>query len=223
MLFETVQWFAGVVILNFIIYRLPLDERHRWYAIHFIYNMFVVYICKGDLYELLIDPIHAFTDSTFTTRFPVASTSAICAVMALHLSHPLLFTINRTDILHHVVMCLLLLIPYYYQTLLVIGTTNSCLFFLSGLPGGIDYLMLVLTQWNIISKLGEKQWNTEINTWIRSPGILFCVFSLYLKYLYRTATPSNHIAIWISIIVLAWNGQYYAKLASISYGAHRDL
>ena len=44
------------------------------------------------------------------------------------------------------------------------------LFFLTGIPGCIDYLLLFLTRNNFIEKITEKRINNYVNLWIRCPG-----------------------------------------------------
>jgi hypothetical protein len=49
----------------------------------------------------------------------------------------------------------------------VIG--NFCLFFICGVPGGIDYAMLVAVKMNMMKPIREKKINVHLNTWIRAP------------------------------------------------------
>jgi hypothetical protein len=65
--------------------------------------------------------------------------------------------------------------------------TNVVGFFLTGLPGGMDYFMLVLVKLGKMDRLTEKRYNTRIMTWLRGPGALSASFMLYIICL----DPSN--------------------------------
>ena len=43
-------------------------------------------------------------------------------------------------------------------------------FFICGLPGGVDYAMLSAVRYGFMDELTEKYINTHLNTWIRIPG-----------------------------------------------------
>jgi hypothetical protein len=46
------------------------------------------------------------------------------------------------------------------------GTMNSFgTFFLCGLPGGLNYVLLVLVKEGRLSSLKQKHWDAHINTW----------------------------------------------------------
>jgi hypothetical protein len=47
---------------------------------------------------------------------------------------------------------------------------NSLLFFITGIPGAMDYAMLSMVKENLMDKLEEKRLNTHINVWLRMPG-----------------------------------------------------
>merc|ERR1712137_984366 len=46
-------------------------------------------------------------------------------------------------------------------------------FWASGLPGGLDYAMLVAVKKKWLSSLTEKRINTQIHVWMRCPGCLY--------------------------------------------------
>ena len=62
------------------------------------------------------------------------------------------------------------------------------MFFLTGLPGCIDYFLLGLVKLNILDKLKEKQINVYINNWIRGPG---CVIGSAFTYVSWINDKSN--------------------------------
>ena len=57
---------------------------------------------------------------------------------------------------------LLVALPFKQHT----GTMNSFgTFFLCGLPGGLNYVLLVLVKEGRLSSLKQKHWDAHINTW----------------------------------------------------------
>jgi hypothetical protein len=75
-------------------------------------------------------------------------------------------------------------------------------FFLSGLPGGLDYFMLALVKHGWLSSDSEKKYNARVmvgagcrghlqdsrrpaQVWIRSPGCMLCAYSIYSSWRYR--------------------------------------
>ena len=47
-------------------------------------------------------------------------------------------------------------------------------FFVCGLPGGLDYVLLSLMKFGAIEKITEKRYNMWLQTGIRWPGVLWC-------------------------------------------------
>ena len=86
-------------------------------------------------------------------------------------------------------------------------------FFMCGLPGALDYVMLSLVKHNHLAPLVEKAWNARINVWIRSPGMLLCTFCAYQATRHgpeSEATRHPMVALLVSIIIIV-NAQYYMQ------------
>jgi len=91
---------------------------------------------------------------------------------------------------------------------------NLIAFFMCGLPGGLDYLMLTLVKQELMSPLTEKAWNSRINVWIRSPGLLLCAFCVYQAARHGPADSACalHPGIAGAVALLCvGNGQYYMQ------------
>jgi uncharacterized membrane protein (DUF485 family) len=93
---------------------------------------------------------------------------------------------------------------------------NILSFFISGLPGGIDYLMLAAVKTGHLDSYTEKRVNCSINTWIRGPGItafIIIVTGFWLKPPPDTK-PEDLMPAWLfftSCAVIFFNGQFYAQ------------
>ena len=94
---------------------------------------------------------------------------------------------------------------------------NFCLFFICGLPGLIDYMMLVARRRGAMSSLTEKKWNTILHLWVRCPGLI--VYST-VAYLVNNMTghriPLSRLCFFV--IPVFFNAIYFAQRVSYNYG-----
>jgi hypothetical protein len=121
------------------------------------------------------------------------------------------YSTNRGDWFHHILFC---------GTLVPIGLlspnpiVNVFSFFLSGLPGGIDYLMLALVKHKKMSRSVEKVWNARINVWLRSPGCMAAAGIMFaaIKYGPESICTKNPQMGLILGGLIVFNGQYYQQV-----------
>ena len=82
----------------------------------------------------------------------------------------------------------------------------------TGIPGGIDYFLLILVKLNKLSILDEKKANALLNIYFRGP---FGVLGSY--FCYRYIQEAEYISLQgsaaIIMITSYWNANYFAKLA----------
>jgi hypothetical protein len=93
-------------------------------------------------------------------------------------------------------------------------------FFLSGLPGGIDYVLLVLHYHGFVSRHTEKWWFAHVNVWIRSPGPIVFGFVAYMNWFHPTLSAASQLPAPVAAGILAlvvYNGQLYSRQAVESY------
>lgn len=144
---------------------------------------------------------------------------AIELVFALHFYHIIMYykKFRFDDWLHHGLMIgIALPIGTFLNSGALLGFS---LFFTTGLPGGIDYAMLFLTRNMWLPREAEKQINTFLNTWIRSPGCA-AQAALTLAFLstQKGLLPQTHV--WgavASAFLNYWNGQYF--MSQVVYDA----
>ena len=136
---------------------------------------------------------------------------------ALHLYHILRYKMNKEDIKHHIPTLAILSIPLF-------NLSNSpliehTLFYLCGLSGAIDYLLLSLSRNGIINNITEKRWNVLLNLYIRCPGsIVNASLSLYLLNLYKYNIPMSHQFAYLGVAGFSfWNGTYYLRNVTADY------
>ena len=195
---------------------LGINENARWFFVHAIANAVSAVAAFPDLRRALWeDPVHCFSGKSHTM---VANS----AVAAAHLYHVAAFKLRAGDIFHHLMFTSILCglaIPYKNQG----GVANNfgC-FILSGLPGGINYCMLVAVKQGAMPKLAEKRWNAAINTWVRAPAMAvygFIGWQAYLLGTYQVPTPF----LFIVTILHFTNGQHYGAEAVAGYAKWKLL
>lgn len=176
------------------------SQKSRWFLLHALSNYFITKHSYEDL-------IFCFKDPVVCSNTEWNDNSKNCFYMCtiLHLYHCLFFNLTFDDILHHGIMLFLCgPIVYINQTI----PTATSLFFLSGLPGLLDYSLLWIFKCLDFNNNLRKYIYLMVNLLIRSPGCLIISYINMINY-----TTENAI---LSIIVF-WNAQYYLNQAFKSY------
>ena len=127
-----------------------IDKKTRksnsaYFLLHFLFNSYIVSNILTDLVNLFNNPLDIHLIDSNLEFF----------VFIFHLYHWFLYSnLGLDEIIHHVVMIFIIIpISFAYCTNIV----NFSLFFLTGLPGGITYLLLFLKDLKIISDIFEKK------------------------------------------------------------------
>ena len=192
-------------------YVVCIKRESKWFIIHAVFNALAAWESLSDCYIIFTDPLSTYPNNNL---YPCS------IILAIHIYHMTAFkNLKPLDWIHHIVMMSLIIIPFILKDALTIS--NAIVFFMSGLPGGIDYIFLSLVKYRKINWLIEKKINTVLNVWVRSPGILYCVFVIYIRRLY-TNTNIPWIIIILAMTTLIWNSQYFMKLVVYSYGYHSN-
>ena len=175
-----------------------------YYLLHSIHNGAIVYLTGNEVFKTL-------SDFKYVLSSP-KNMLALEFVFALHLYHVAIYwkKFRFDDWLHHILMIgIALPIGWAAESRSLLGYS---LFFTTGLPGGIDYILLFLTRNNWLNRNTEKSINSWLNTWIRSPG---CVSHATLTLMLVSIQSELYSKTWwYGIIVAAltfWNGQYFMR------------
>ena len=200
--------FLGIVDVCFV---MPLIRtKARYFALHTVANAIIAAVAFPDVVRVFTDhPSNAYTGS-YNSALPNAMAASI------HLYHCIAFRLRAEDIFHHLLFVLTLCplaVPFKQN-----AGASACMagFFATGLPGGINYLMLVLKIHDLISKDFEKKCYTFINIVIRAPGLV--IYVLMYWYAYRSENPPGAPLI-IPLFAGAlhyYNGNMYAAQAAES-------
>eukprot|EP01102_Stenamoeba_stenopodia_P007982 TRINITY_DN2258_c0_g1_i6.p1 TRINITY_DN2258_c0_g1~~TRINITY_DN2258_c0_g1_i6.p1 ORF type:complete len:277 (+),score=37.00 TRINITY_DN2258_c0_g1_i6:191-1021(+) len=226
--------YAGVIFIGyFVLNRLMIaigwmknDPTGRYLAIHVVCNFYVVAVHLDDVFATYWDPANAVRG--------FCDTRGTMAILALHLFHIAFFRpLPMVDWIHHGVMIIVML-PLAYSLhpgpLLGHGA-----FFSSGLPGGIDYVMLVMVKNGLMQSLTEKRINTSIQMWIRCPGCIIHSVLTWTSYcetykreqlgerdllpgtLLPDSTKAFFIPVFVVMVTFLWNGIYFLERVVSNY------
>ena len=139
-------------------------------------------------------------------------------VNSVHIYHMLGgFMLTSADYFHHLLFVPLLGFPG--QVLPWGAVEPAGAFFISGLPGGVSYLLLGLQKLGLLESIVEKRVTANLNTWVRTPGILFTCFVIYQGMLYGRHTLPLW-AVLVQSVLPAFNALYYNKQAVANYAVH---
>ena len=215
-LFKIVLTTSGFCAIDKLIKKSTYFKRDnsRWYLMHFITNMYIVYHTFEDMVAIIINP-------AININLPINNPMFI--VSALHLYHIISFYKKMTfdDWWHHVLNCFLVtLLTYYYKLGIMI---NYFLFYMCGLPGGIDYGLLTLNEIGAISRITEKRINKYLNMWIRLPGILYgCAVGWFALTVGNLGGLNPIVVLFIGILNF-YNAIYFASLVTENAGYHKCM
>lgn len=194
-----------------------LRVKNVYYLIHALHNAYIVYLTNTDVVSALTTQVGAVA-AAVPPNYEAAS-----AVAALHLYHTILYwdKLRLDDLLHHGLM---IGVALPLGCLLPSGPLlGYSLFFSTGLPGGIDYVLLTLVRNGFLAPITEKRVNRWLNVWVRSPG---CVSHATLVIANVAAASSE--AAWLRVasalpgLLMYWNGQYFMEQVVVNH-ARRQL
>lgn len=186
----------------------------QYYGVHAIHNAMITATTMSEV-------VTTYTNFSTLHTYPTNYT-ALELCTALHLYHILYYfnKLRMDDWLHHGLM---IGIALPLGGLLPAGTLMGySLFFTTGLPGGIDYVLLFLVRNRWLQSDSEKRVNHAIQVWIRSPG---CVShaALVCAYLSMHQTTLLYtVGALITAFLNYWNGQYFMQQVVYDVG-RREL
>jgi len=174
----------------------------RYYAVHALHNAAITVFTAPNVYKTLTDFSHV--------QDLVTPTIASEFIVALHVYHAVMYfrKLRFDDWLHHALMI---------GVALPLGVCSPpgslmgySLFFTTGLPGGIDYVLLTAVRNGWLDSAVEKRTNAAIQVWIRSPGcVSFAAFVCAFLTSHPEATRFYQIAALLTAALNYWNGTYF--------------
>ncbi len=213
----TLAFMLVLAVVDMVLVRPLLHAKARYFALHVVANSIS---CAAAFPDVL----RVFTMGDPTTAFSGPSTTMVAnsAVAAIHLYHCVAFPLRGEDIFHHLTFVSILCglaIPLKH----IGGVANNfgC-FFLSGLPGGMTYVMLVCVAHGWMDKMTEKVWTARLNVWVRGPACSIFLFLGFLSFVHDTERAVHGVPLLAVVALHFLNGQYYAQQAVESLATHQE-
>ena len=200
-----ISYFVGAMCLlklsHWMMQQRLSNTTSQWFMLHLIANTITSIFSAYDFATLLFHPLVPLHQQV-SSRVPPNVT------LALHVYHVLFFNnLTTIDWIHHIVMCTALGMTFHCPNP---GMTNYAIFVVNGLPGGIDYLLLLCVKHGQLDRITEKQINSKLNLWIRGPGIVIGAYIVYLQWRYGIINYSLEL-LSIIIVALYWNAQFFTE------------
>ena len=181
--------------------------KARWFQLHAVVNYIISALTFSDMVDCLFDP------SQSMIRQPPCYAAGL--TLTLHLYHSVLFKMRLEDWCHH--------ISGFVITPILID--NSCkgisqaYFFITGLPGAIDYSIMALYKNNILKKNTQKYIASKLNAYIRMPGGVITAYLIF-KDSFSTPVINYHMVSLCAFLYI--NSCFYGKQAIENYGYFRQ-
>ena len=185
-------------------------QKSRWFAIHVFANLIVCLAGLPSVFTTLVDPAHSADGGKYsdTSIFGSGTQFPLVMIITVHFYHMAIFDdLSSADYFHHLMFIPTMGIPgLMYKW----GPAQAFLcFFISGLPGGIEYFFLTLnkigwvTDRSFLKKLAALQ-----NTWCRWPGILLGSYNIYMGWVYGSIQAPWYWAFFVGGLS-SFNAIYY--------------
>lgn len=195
-------FFTVLIVLHYILILCNFRSTNtKYFLLHFLVNMYIIYLVWGDVVDTLWNPI----------EYKVVEIYPSFITILFHTYHILFYDdIPHDEKMHHLINV------YITLPLLWMCYNKVCNFALSimmGFPGGITYALLSLRNLDIISHITEKNISANLNLWIRCPGAICVAMIVYMQMRYHPDIYSGLTFIIgiISIIGTYWNGIYFMR------------
>jgi len=201
---------ALCILIDYIAEKYNIEGRY--YLVHSLTNFMIMYLTWGDLvftYYNFIDFIN----------YPM-NFQATIITFGLHLYHTIWYfkKLRFDDWLHHILTCgVALPLSIFSKAGSLLGHS---LFYITGLPGAVDYFMLFLNRNKYIERMTEKKVNNFLNLWIRCPG---CISHVALTIVGFNMLGPDQISTYdrttclITAIIVFWNGIYFMNQVVVNY------
>eukprot|EP00035_Acanthoeca_spectabilis_P021579 m.439011 g.439011 ORF g.439011 m.439011 type:complete len:323 (-) comp18320_c0_seq1:929-1897(-) len=225
----------GICLAILLVYDVLVARHHagRWFNIHALANALTVIGAIPAMILWIQTPMRVVSYEGQESPDPLGanwwhpdvllhpcSDWPVIMVIAVHTYHCLGFKLSQQDIFHHFLFVPTLGVGGGLLTKW--GPIRNCLcFFISGLPGGIDYVMLVLLKNGMTDKLTCKRLSCKLNVWLRGPGCgVLLPGTIYATYTEGHLSDDVKYRSLLLGLFAAYNGLYYMEMAVKNYQMH---
>ena len=209
--------FLGIILIDHLIIQRYLIIKARYFALHFLFNIWIIKCVYPGAIFIFNNPLMNYINDVNFIKSGQLSTGGI---IIFHFYHTCMNYSNLVleDWVHHVVSCF---IVGYIGISCPIGIVlNWVNLIMCGIPGGIDYLLLVLMKYEIIFKQTEKRINRLLNLLIRMQGYIWYL-NIWKIYSFGM---SKFVLITLGVFLQLLNSIYYCdKVVGNYYTTITDL
>eukprot|EP00039_Didymoeca_costata_P018563 m.334000 g.334000 ORF g.334000 m.334000 type:complete len:348 (-) comp17266_c0_seq1:110-1153(-) len=226
--------FCGILFTLFVYHKLFAREKPgAWFEIHSFANLLTVLTTFPAVLEWIMDPVATLIPKSPSPEilgpnwwhaenlFHVNNHWGVLIILAVHTYHCLAFPLSKQDIFHHFVF--VPTIGVYGGFVRSWGPLRGVLcFFISGFPGGVDYVFLTLMKRGKVSKLFQKRECAKINLWVRGPGVgVLIPATCYIAFLYGEPVDlATKLQTLFVAFFSCFNGIHYMEMAIKNYQMH---
>ena len=193
---------AYLATIDVVIARRMKDDTSRYFLLHTFANAIISLSSAPEMMRVLMDPI-----GSSLGKCNVLPTYMIPCLFTYHLS--VFKNVPLDEWQHHLIFGLGLAGPGLRYC--VGPVQNAVSFFMCGLPGGIDYALLAAVKEGMLRSSTEKVWNSRIQVWMRSPGILLSSYAIFLASKYSGLKSPSKLLPYLLFLLASFNGQYYMQ------------
>ena len=182
----------------------------RYFALHVVMNTIIILMSFRDTLNFWSAANPYDTNTCVTGAAPCNNNAAVAFTFAVHIFHAMSYSLKPIDWIHHLPSFAACLVGLYFPFGPVLNFTLLCT--LMGVPGCIDYALLVCVKQGWLAPAVEKRWNQTLNVWIRCP---FAVVSGYVMVMGPLLIPAHYTGVphrfWQLVIGLhnVWNGCFF--------------
>lgn len=137
----------------------------------------------------------------------ITSRDASIFAVSVHVYHAVAFALTWEDRFHHTIFAGIMggLTASYPS-----HASNAALLFLSGLPGGLIYFLLVARRCGHLRFVNEPLFSAFVNIFVRLLGIVVCLICFVYGLLSESQTRHPPLSIGVlQFILCLGNGLYY--------------
>ena len=181
-----------------------LEVKSQYFFLHFLFNIGLCYLVYNETLFCLLNPLKIFEEDY--SQVAIKSTIVISSFHVYHIIDK--YTIlTKEDWIHYIVSSIMIpIIGLCNPFGKIISFSN---FVMCGLPGGIDYLLLVLVKYNYLNRLTEKSINRWLNLLIRMHIQMLSCYLIFLNIYHNNLIYNKYII--FGTILHTINSIYYCN------------
>lgn len=184
------------------LYQIIKKESTRYFILHILFNTFIISICFETFIDCLLNPLHIFDK-----KYDDSSMLSTISVMNFHIYHLLshIEELSVETLLHHIVGAIINPIFTIHQPIGKLPVMHNII--LCGIPGCIDYILLVMMKLQMIDRMTEKKINRYLNLLIRWPFVFLSDYFYIVNIYYGNIIFS--IMTFIGMCINNYNSIYF--------------